>query len=217
MDAQEQNLSRADFVYQRLRQGIRSGEFRPGDRMREADLAAKLNVSRTPIREAIRRLVSEGLLEVAGARGVMIIQLDKQQVRELYALRESLEGTAARLAAHHASATEIEEMRDLLQRPDNVDVTPESIAKFNRIFHETIRDAAHNRYLAQALEQLSDSLALLPGTTFEAAGRPEAAHAEHLAILNAIASRDPDSAEKLARDHIRAAGQTRMRMMFETN
>src|SRR4051812_6763342 len=156
----EENLSRADFVYQRLRQGIRAGEFRPGDRMREADLAAKLNVSRTPIREAIRRLASEGLLEVAASRGVMIIQLDKQQVRELYALREALEGTAARLAAHHASTGENSEMRELLERPENTKERPEVIAKLNRVFHRTIHDAAHNRYLAEALEQLSDSLAL---------------------------------------------------------
>src|SRR3954451_18785955 len=212
---EDQNLSRADFVYQRLRLGIRSGDYRPGDRMREADLAAKLNVSRTPIREAIRRLASEGILEVAASRGVMIIQLDKQQVRELYALREALEGTAARLAAHHASTGEISEMRELLERPENTKERPEVVAKLNRVFHRTIHDAAHNRYLAEALEQLSDSLALLPGPTFEAPGRVAGAHAEHLAILAAIEKRDPEEAERLARQHIQMAGQTRMRMMFD--
>jgi DNA-binding GntR family transcriptional regulator len=211
----EENLSRADFVYQRLRQGIRSGEFRPGDRMREADLATRLNVSRTPIREAIRRLASEGLLEVASSRGVMITQLDKQQVRELYALREALEGTAARFAAQHASTNEIAEMRELLEMPGNMGGSPDLVAKFNRIFHRTIHHAAHNRYLAQALEQLSDSLALLPGTTFEAPGRAEAAHTEHLGILAAVEKRDPEEAERLARDHIKIAGKTRMRMMFD--
>ncbi len=211
----DQNLSRADFVYQRLRDGIRSGAFRPGDRMREAALAAKLNVSRTPIREAIRRLASEGLLEVAPSRGVMIIQLDKQQVRELYALREALEGTAARLAAQHASQSEISEMRELLEDPASKGDNPEVIAKINRLFHRTIHDAAHNRYLAQALDQLSDSLALLPGTTFAAPGRAKAAHAEHSAILAAIEKRDAEKADEAARSHIRAAGQTRMRMMFE--
>jgi DNA-binding GntR family transcriptional regulator len=214
-EVEDQNLSRADFVYQRLRLGIRSGDFRPGDRMREADLAAKLNVSRTPIREAIRRLASEGLLEVAASRGVMVIQLDKQQVRELYALREALEGTAAKLAAHHASTSEISEMRELLERPGKTRESPQVVAKFNRVFHRTIHDAAHNRYLAQALEQLSDSLALLPGTTFEAPGRVASAHAEHLAILAAIEKRDPEQAERLARSHIQMAGQTRMRMMFD--
>jgi DNA-binding GntR family transcriptional regulator len=210
------NLSRADFVYQRLRNGIRSGDFRPGDRMREAVLAAKLKVSRTPIREAIRRLASEGFLEVAASRGVMIVELNKQQVREVYALREALEGTAARFAAQHASPSEIAEMRELLEHSAGKDTTPEASAKFNRLFHSALHDAAHNRYLAQALQQLYDSLALLPGTTFAAPGRAQTAHAEHLALLTAIEKRDADKADQLARDHIRAAGQIRMRMMFET-
>ena len=208
------NLSRADFVYQHLRHGIRSGDFRPGDRLREAELAAKLNVSRTPIREAIRRLASDGLVEVAPSRGVMFIQLDKQQVRELYSLRESLEGTAAQLAAQHASPAEIVAMRELLETTGGPSEAPSEIAKINRLFHQSIHDAAHNRYLAQALLQLDDSLSLLPGTTFETPGRPEAAHEEHLAILAAIEARDANRAEHLARLHIQASGIVRMRMMF---
>ena len=211
------NLSRADFVYQRLRNGIRSGDFRPGDRMREAALAAKLNVSRTPIREAIRRLASEGFLEVAASRGVMIVQLDKQQVREVYVLREALEGTAARFAAQHASPGEVAEMHEILERHRAARASPESSAKLNRQFHRAIHEAAHNRYLAQALQQLYDTLALLPGTTFAAPGRAEAAQAEHLAILNAIEKRDAEKADRLAREHIHAAGKIRMRMMFDTH
>ena len=212
-DLDSRNLSRADFVYQRLRLGIRSGEFRPGDRLREAELASQLNVSRTPIREAIRRLASDGLVEVAPSRGVMFIQLDKQQVRELYALRESLEGTAARLAAQHASPAEIVVMRELLEIVEH-SKSPAEIAKSNRLFHQSIHDAAHNRYLAQALLQLDDSLSLLPGTTFQTPGRSEAANREHKDILAAIEARDPDLAEKLTRKHIQASGQVRMRMMF---
>lgn len=210
----EVNLSRAEYVYQQLQQAIRSGEFRPGDRLREAELAARLKVSRTPIREAIRRLVSDGLVEVAPSRGVMLIQLDKQQVRELYALREALEGTAAGLAAQHASPAEISAMQELLDDPVGIAGSSASVAQTNRMFHQSIHEAAHNRYLAQALVQLADSLALLPGTTYEAPGRTEAAQAEHQGILAAIAARDAEKAELLARQHIQAAGIIRMRMMF---
>ena len=112
-DPDEQDLSRAELAYKRLREGIRAGEFRPGQRLRETELASRLTMSRTPVREAIRRLASDGLIEVAPSRGVMIIDLNKQQVRELYALRETLEGAAARLAAQHASPAEIEAMGDL--------------------------------------------------------------------------------------------------------
>src|SRR4030088_1351732 len=114
-DQDERDLSRAELAYKRLRQGIRVGEFRPGQRLREAELATLLNVSPTPIREAIRRLASDRLIEVAPSLGgVIIINVDKQQVRELYAVRETLEGAAARLAAQHASPAEIAAMRELL-------------------------------------------------------------------------------------------------------
>jgi DNA-binding GntR family transcriptional regulator len=209
----EQDLSRAELAYKRLRHGIRVGEFRPGQRLREAELATQLNVSRTPIREAIRRLASDGLIEVAPSRGVMIIRLDKQRVRELYALRETLEGAAARMAAQHASPAEIATMRELLEAGKAAQELGQ-IARLNQLFHQAIQDAAHNRYLAQALVQLSDSLALLPGTTYEVPGRSEAAYEEHMAIVNAIEGRQPEKAEEFACHHIAMAGQTRIRMMF---
>lgn len=208
------NLSRAEAVYRQIRAGIRNGRYKPGARLREADLAAQLQVSRTPIREAINRLVSDRLVEVGPSRGVMVVQLDRQQVRELYSLREALEGTAAGLAARHASAAEIEMMYELLAASRDA-VSPANAAAANARFHQAIHESAHNRYLSLALEQLSDSLALLPGTTFEAPGRGEAASAEHLAILEAIVEREPSRAEEAARLHIRHAGQVRFRMMFK--
>jgi len=207
-------LSRAEFAYRRILAGIRSGEFKPGRRMREAELASQLGVSRTPIREAIRRLSSEGLVTFAASRGMMIAQLDKQQVRELYSLRSTLEGAAARLAAQHASSGEIIAMRSLLERSFGEN-DPVRTARLSGEFHRTIYEAAHNRYLARALAQLAESLALLPGTTFEVAGRLESAREEHGAILRAIEERRPEDAEALARRHIDIAGQTRMKMMFE--
>lgn len=183
--------------------------------MREAELAARMRVSRTPIREAIRRLVSDGLVEVAPSRGVMVVQLDRQQVRELYALREALEGTAARLAAQAASPAEIDEMSEVLNSLTGRDNLPDDLFRANSMFHGLIYEAARNRYLEQALAQLSDSLALLPGTTFGVAGRQDVAMLEHLAILRAIAARDSETAEQTARHHIRMAGQVRLRMMFE--
>ncbi|TDR89637.1 GntR family transcriptional regulator [Enterovirga rhinocerotis] len=209
----DRDLPLAEQVYRRLRREIGAGELRSGQRLRETELAERLNVSRTPIREAIRRLASEGLVEMAASRGMAITSLDRQQVRELYDLRASLEGTAAGMAAQHASAADIAAMWDLLEAGRDLS-EPEQVALLNRRFHEAVRDAARNRYLDQALAQLSNSLALLPGTTFEIAGRPQAAHAEHSAVLAAIEARDSAEAEALARRHIVQAGQTRLRMMF---
>ncbi|WP_375459474.1 GntR family transcriptional regulator [uncultured Enterovirga sp.] len=211
--ADDQGLPLAEQVYRRLRAEIRAGDLRSGHRLKEMELAARLRVSRTPIREAVRRLVSEGLVEVVAARGMAITTLDRQKVRELYALREALEGTAARMAAQHASPGDLATMRSILDAWRAMD-DPAEIARRNRQFHEAIRDAAHNGYLEQALTQLSNSLALLPGTTFELPGRAAEAHEEHLAMLRAIEERDSDAADAKARGHIAQAGQARFRIMF---
>lgn len=210
------NMSRAEYVYYSLRYRIRNGELRPGDRLREVDLAKQLNVSRTPIREAIHRMESEGLVEIAPSRGVMLTQLDQQQVRELYALRASLEGTAARFAAQHATAGEFALMRELLNSSPEDDNSIVA-ARSNQLFHQSIYDAAHNRYLMRALHQLGDSLALLPGTTFQTPGRAAAARREHTAVLDAMEKRDVDKAEQLMRSHIELAGQVRIRQMFDAS
>ena len=210
----DSDVSRADYVYCRLLEEIRSGKFQPGDRLREVDLATRLNVSRTPVREAIRRLASEGLIELAPGRGVKIIELTRQQVRELYFLRATLEGAAARLAAAHASESEIALLRKAMTACDLAEADPMTVARLNKEFHRQIHEAAHNRYLARSLSQLADSLALLPGTTYQRPGRPQLAQQEHAAILDAIEDRDQDRAEQAARDHIERAGTARMRMMF---
>jgi DNA-binding GntR family transcriptional regulator len=210
---EDEDLSLAERVYKQLRGGIREGRYRAGQRLREADLAMKLKVSRTPVREAISRLSADGLVEVSPSRGMRVVQVDRQQLRELYSLREALEGAAARLAAQHASLPELDSMEELLLACW-AETEPAEIARINRRAHEAIHDAAHNRYLSSALNQLSDSMALLPGTTYELPGRPDSAHNEHLAIFKAIKARQPDKAEKLMRHHISVAGVSRMKMMF---
>ncbi len=207
-----QNTSRAEYVYQHLREAIRDGTFQQGDRLREDDIARSLGVSRTPVREALRRLQARGLLDVGSGRGLGIVELSRVQVLELYAMRELLEGAAARLAAQHAMSTDVDYMRHLL---DEFRCTkdPEQLASINRTFHRAIRDAAHNRYMVQALNDLNEALALLRGTTFSVRGRPETADIEHRAILDAIERGDPDTAEREARSHIRMAQSLRMQML----
>lgn len=206
------DASRADYVYRQMRQAIRDGHFRQGERVREEDVARSLGVSRTPVREALRQLQSHGLLDFAAGRGLGVVALDRPQVLELYAMRELLEGAAARLAAQHATPAEVAYIKHLLaefrQSKD-----PVRHAAINRAFHGAICDAAHNRYMMQSLHQLSDALALLQGTTFSIKGRPATADLEHQAIVDAIAAGDPDAAETAARAHIRTAQALRMQML----
>ncbi len=212
--ARANGQSLADVVDDRIRAELRAGTLKPGERLLETELAERLSVSRTPIREAIHRLISEGILIIAPARGVMVLELDKRQVHQIYALREVLEGAAARLAARFASRGELAALRNFLVSSEHV-TDPMQFAELNRAFQQAICDAAHNEYLTKALNQLAGPLALLPGTTYQVPGRIAAARIEHLAILEAIEAGDEDRAEQLARDHIRQAQLARVGMMFE--
>ena len=207
-------ISRAQLVYNWMKGLIREGTLQPGTRLREAEIAEKLGVSRTPVRDAINRLLSEGLLALNPTRGFAVAELDAQQVLELYALREFLEGAAARLAAQHASQPEIETLRDMLADSLTIGEDASRQAVLNKRFHAAIGRAAHNRYLEQALSRLADSMGLIPGTTFQIEGRATAVYNEHTALLDAIEKRDPDRAEAAAREHIRKAGQVRLKLLF---
>ena len=201
-------------VSETLRNDVQTGRYNPGDRITEQEVAARLGVSRTPVREALRRLESEGLVVSLPWRGVVVAELDRSQVLELYAMREVLEGTAARFAAQHADDAEIDVMRDILSRQAETGDDGDLAARINRDLHEAIYDAARNRYLLATLHGLRNALALLKGTTFAATGRPDAALSEHRAIVNAIAKRDGDKAERAARRHIANARRTRLKMLY---
>jgi DNA-binding GntR family transcriptional regulator len=206
------NRSRADFVYDSLRDAIWEGRFPRGERLREEEIARALGVSRTPVREALQRLQQRGLLGVGPGRGLMVAQLSKQQVLELYATREILEGAAARFAAQHADSTEIEVLYRLQTNLALAQDDAITLVKLNRYFHQAIYEAAHNHYLIQILEALHDSLALLHNTTFRMPNRRKESDEEHRRIIAAIENRDADGAEKAAREHIQQAQRTRFEL-----
>jgi DNA-binding GntR family transcriptional regulator len=206
--------SLAEIAYAKLRGAIDAGRFRAGDRMREADLASWLGISRTPVRDALKRLESDGLVSAAPRRGLVVAQLEQQQVSELYAVRDVLEGLAGRLAAQHASSAEIGAMRDLLERQARTHSDDSAaLARLNRLFHEVIYRATHNRYLINTLDGFESSLALLPGTTYVAPGRPSEALKQHGELVDAIEAHDRERAEEVARRHVRAAERIRLQLI----
>jgi DNA-binding GntR family transcriptional regulator len=209
--------SRADFVYDSLRDAIWEGRLAHGERIREEEIASLLGVSRTPVREALQRLQQRGLLVVGPGRGLMVAELSKQQVFELYAMREILEGSAARFAARHANETEVEILYRLQQELAESKGDALTLVKLNRRFHQAIYEAAHNQYLLDALDSLNDSLALLHNITFRAPSRRADTDEEHRRIVEAIEKRDPDTAEKVAREHIRQAQRTRFETLLNRN
>ena len=199
--------------FRALRTALRAGDLKPGDRLREEDVARQLNVSRTPVREAFGRLTIKRFVEPASGRGLVVRSLGTPEVLELYAMREILEGAAAALAARHASEPEIDALRDLEAAFEAKSGDSREMAKQNRMFHETIFHAARNRYLNDALEDLQDAIALLGATTFTVAQRPKTAAREHREIIAAIAKRDAGAAEEAARAHIREAFRARLQLL----
>lgn len=149
-------------AYERVKAAIREGTLPPGTRLTEAELVARLGISRTPIRQALTRLETEGLVSHEPRRGVVVSRPDHQQVIELYSIREVLEGTAARFAAQHASEAELEALTQLVAGEGRVLDRPAELSAINLRLHALLHRAAHNRYLLRALAQLTDNMALLP-------------------------------------------------------
>lgn len=212
-DAAKPSRSTGAGAYELLLEAIESGDLASGTRLRETELAARFAISRTPIREALKRLETQGLVVHEPHHGAVVATLDYGQTTELYFMREVLEGTAAHLAAVHATTIEIDLLKDMVARDRDFLHQPQQLARTNRLFHQQIRNAARNRYIVAMLENLRLSLALLRGTTLGISGRSAQAIEEHDQIVQNIAARDPDGAEHAARLHIRSAFRSRILML----
>jgi DNA-binding GntR family transcriptional regulator len=206
--------SRGGHAYQKLRDALKHGALKPGDRIMEVPIAQQLNVSRTTVRDAIRRLESEGLLEHEPRAGLVVATLDRRAVAELYEMREVLEGTAARLFTRHASEIEVEHLLELVREEQRLQGNPDELANHNHRFHVQIHVGAHNRYLEKALAAVNSSLWLLGKSQMLLPHRAKGALAEHMELARAIQKRDADLAESLARKHVRSAQAERMRTLF---
>jgi DNA-binding GntR family transcriptional regulator len=206
--------SRSELVYQKMREAIEQGALKPGQRIMEIEVAEWLDVSRTPVREALRRLESDGMLTVEPRTGLVVASLSRQAMLELYVMREVLESTAARLCARHASDVEIMELEELLEREKRLQGRFEELARHNRSFHEAVHRGAHNRYLEKSLSAVNDSMWLLGKSQMLLPHRASAALTEHGNLLAAIRKRDPDAAEEAARRHVQAAQKERLKQLF---
>ena len=197
-------------IYQKLLAAIENGDLRPGDRLLETDLAQRFGVSRTPIREAIRRLETDGLVAHKPRVGAMIRVLAQQEIVELYEMRIVLEATAAQMAAKHASKAEIHTLKTLNAQMMQVATDPYKVAMLNRKFHGCILSAARNRFLAQSHNSLSHALVLLGKTTLESSERVKDVVAKHDAIVEALKSCKPEKAAKIMRTHMEASLEHRL-------
>lgn len=206
--------SRGALVYRKLRAAIESGELKPGSRVMEVEVAGWLGVSRTPVREALRRLESEGMLVVEPRTGLVVASISRQAMLELYVMREVLEGTAARLCARNASDLEVMELDALVKREARLEGQYDALARHNRLFHDAVHRGAHNRYLEKSLAAVNDSMYLLGPSQMLLPERAAAAQAEHAELFECIRRRDADAAEAAARRHVCSARERRLKQLF---
>lgn len=208
------NTSRAEFAYKKLLAAIREQILLPGDRIREDEIAKQLRISRTPLRQALHQLQTRGLLQHAPGRGLIVTELGRQQIIDLYATREVLEGAAARMAALRAGPADIASMRAVLAAFSKAAPDAGKLSRINHVFHATVHEAAHNSYLSETLNNFNDTLALLRGTTFTIKGRWRHELAENCEVVDAIERRDADAAEQAARGNIREALKVRLKVLL---
>lgn len=198
-------------AYAQVLEAIDYGIYRPGSRLVESELAERFGTSRTPIREALQRLETQGLLTRDG-RSLIVASLDHTQLAELYTVRGTLEGLAARLAATNATPEEKRVLREMAEADRALSGDAAALSRANRRFHTQIHRASHNRFLMAQLTSVHRSMALLATTSLAAEGRVADALDEHDIIVAAIEVGDGDAADAAIRDHISRAFSTRLRL-----
>lgn len=196
-----------EVVYEQLKQAIISGTYAVGERLLEHDLAAKLQVSRTPVREALRRLEAEGLLEALPKHGLVVKCYTDDDIREIYMIRRALESLAAEFAAVNATKRDIALLETLVGEMDKLDdaADAEKSYEVHRHFSEAYNRASHMPMLIRMIESLKDQVARFRNVSLSSVERRKLAREEHRELLNALKNRDSQRASDLTRIHINNA------------
>ncbi|KYO67284.1 GntR family transcriptional regulator [Thermovenabulum gondwanense] len=193
-----------EIVFQALREAIISGELKPGERLMEVQLAEEMGVSRTPVREAIRKLELEGLVVMVPRKGAYVAGLSMKDAADVFEVRQSLEGLAAALAAERITDEEIESLeRVLLEINDAAEKNDlDLIIQKDAEFHNILFKASRNDRLVQIISNLKEQIDRFRIQSFENPGRLKKLMEEHKKIVEAITERNVEKAKKLAEEHI---------------
>ncbi len=202
------------WVTERLRSEILEGRLKPGEWLRQERIANEQGVSQMPVREALKQLAAEGLVEHVPYRGARVVQFTAEDVEDLYSCRAFIEGMAARTAATSITDGELEELARLHEQMLRCR-TPEDLAQYrelNRRFHSLIFTASRRSYLLRTLAQLWAAFPTMLWSNIprvavsSVPGRDEPDAAEHSEIVASLAARDAERAEHAVRRHINSAG-----------
>ncbi|MBM3605911.1 MAG: GntR family transcriptional regulator [Alphaproteobacteria bacterium] len=193
-------LRSADQVHAELSRQIIAGQLRPGDPLAETALAQRFSLSRTPVREALHRLASEGLVERGPRRAFLVRRMSHATLRDLFETLGELEALCAAMAAHRMTATDLARLQTILDEGDGPHA---DYAAANARFHAALRAGAQNEVLAEVLDELDRRSLPWRSAQFDArAARIDSSRDEHRAILEAVAARDGDRAAAVMRGHM---------------
>ncbi|MEL1133628.1 GntR family transcriptional regulator [Desulfitobacterium sp. THU1] len=192
-------------VYQILRESILTGKYRPGERLLEQKLAQELEVSRSPVREALRMLEQDGLVvTMDNGSGTVVNPMEVEDIEEIYQCRIATEPYAGYLATLRIKVEEIEELNQLVQEAElayqNKD--SERVVELNTLFHDQIVRISGNRRLSEIVDKVRSLSILARNTEFMLYSRPGDFLDEHKAIVEALAKKDPQRVESVIRKHI---------------
>lgn len=207
----------ADAVFETLREAILSRVLQPGQNFAEEDFAGAFGVSRTPVREAILRLETEGLVERLSRRGLAISDISPEEVLEIYEVRIVLDALAAELAAKAITPPEVAHLSWINDRMRTAGEAHDfdTMSSLNLEFHELMAKASNNSFLLRQTREVHNRVRRFEGTTFSHPERWSKAITEHEQILAHIEREDADGARRAAAEHMRAARQVRLVMVKE--
>lgn len=189
-------------AYRFLRDAICSGELQPGERLVTEDMAKRLQMSRMPVREAIRQLAAEGMVRIRPNRGAVVTQLNVDDMREIFEMRSALEGLAARLAAPKITDRDLKVLARQLEDMDACEASSAEWVVRHRVFHETICGLAGRPRLMQQIASLYALLEPYMRIWLRHCDKVRTPHAAHAHLLQAFASRDARHAEQVLCSHI---------------
>ncbi len=202
--AVQPDLPSGERVYRALKEQILSGELPPSTRLVELSLALQFGVSRTPIREALKRLAAEHIVAIDPPRGMVVKGIDQQEAEEVYTIREVLDGLAARLAAQRISDEDLSRLRALTDVMTQAldQERRDALVEANIRFHQIILDASANERLKRLGRTLTESVRRFSSTAFRSYEREAEVLREHAQMMEALERRDPEAAEQAAREHM---------------
>jgi DNA-binding GntR family transcriptional regulator len=203
----------AETAYAVLREAIVTNTLKPGTRLRADDLAKKLGVSKTPVREALRKLQAEDLITMQPGNALTVKSISEQQLLEIYYTREALEGMAARLAAENAGRIELAKLRAIHAEMKGVAGNLRQFRNLSGEFQLAVFRTARNDTLYRLLKHLQEQIRQFGGTTLTEKGRAKEVILYAKALVAAIEKRDGDAAERIARQNRRRTLELRIKML----